>query len=129
MKNPTVPRAPAPASPFPANFTWGAATAAYQIEGAWNVDGRGPSIWDAFSQEPGRVFENHTGNVACDHYHRWPEDVRLMRDLGLQAYRLSLSWPRILPGGTGKPNRVISARFAPLPPSRSTSPREPSAKS
>jgi len=104
MKNPTVPRAPAPASPFPANFTWGAATAAYQIEGAWNVDGRGPSIWDAFSQEPGRVFENHTGNVACDHYHRWPEDVRLMRDLGLQAYRLSLSWPRILPGGTGKPN-------------------------
>ena len=89
---------------FPKNFTWGAAAAAYQIEGAWDADGRGPSVWDVFSQQPGKVFENHNGNVACDHYHRWREDVRLMQDLGLQAYRLSLSWPRIQPTGTGKPN-------------------------
>jgi beta-glucosidase len=90
---------------FPKQFTWGAAAAAYQIEGAWDVDGRGPSIWDVFSQQPGKVFDNHNGNVACDHYHRWKEDVALMKDLGLQAYRLSLSWPRIQPTGTGKPNR------------------------
>jgi beta-glucosidase len=89
---------------FPKNFTWGAAAAAYQIEGAWNVDGRGPSVWDVFSQQPGKVFENHNGNVACDHYHRWREDIALMKDLGLQAYRLSLAWPRIQPTGTGKPN-------------------------
>ncbi len=89
---------------FPKGFTWGAAAAAYQIEGAWNEDGKGPSIWDAFSQQPGKVFENHTGNVACDHYHRWREDVALMKQLELQAYRLSLAWTRIQPLGTGKPN-------------------------
>ncbi|MCC5024588.1 MAG: beta-glucosidase [Candidatus Synoicihabitans palmerolidicus] len=86
---------------FPKDFTWGAAAAAYQIEGAWNLDGRGPSVWDVFSQTPGKVFENHTGNVACDHYHRWREDVELMGELGIKAYRLSLSWSRILPEGTG----------------------------
>ncbi len=89
---------------FPKNFTWGAAAAAYQIEGAWNEEGRKPSIWDVFSQTPGKTFDGHTGNVACDHYHRFREDVGIMRDLGLQAYRLSLSWPRILPDGTGRPN-------------------------
>ena len=89
---------------FPKNFTWGAAAAAYQIEGAWNVDGRGPSVWDVFSQQPGKVFENHNGNAACDHYHRWQEDVALMKEIGLQAYRLSVAWPRIQPTGTGKPN-------------------------
>ncbi len=89
---------------FPKHFTWGVAAAAYQIEGAWNVDGRAPSIWDDFSHQPGKIFENHNGDVACDHYHRWREDARLMRDLGAQAYRLSLSWSRILPQGTGKPN-------------------------
>jgi len=89
---------------FPKNFTWGAAAAAYQVEGAWNEDGRKPSIWDVFSQTPGKTFEGHTGNVACDHYHRFREDVGIMHDLGLQAYRLSLSWPRILPDGTGAPN-------------------------
>lgn len=89
---------------FPKNFTWGAAAAAYQIEGAWDEDGRGPSIWDVFSQQPGKTFENHTGNAACDHYHRWREDVALMKDLELQAYRLSLSWSRIQPMGTGKAN-------------------------
>ena len=90
--------------PFPKNFVWGAAAAAYQIEGAWNADGRGPSVWDAFSQQPGKVFENHNGNNACDHYNRWREDVALMGAAGLKAYRLSVAWPRIQPTGTGKPN-------------------------
>ena len=90
--------------PFPKDFTWGAATAAYQIEGAWNEDGRGPSVWDAFSQTPGKVFENHNGNVACDHYHRWKEDMALLKELQVPAYRLSISWPRIIPENTGKPN-------------------------
>ena len=89
---------------FPKNFVWGAAAAAYQIEGAWNAVGRGPSIWDVFSQQKGKIFENHNGDIACDHYHRWREDVTLMRQLGLQAYRLSIAWPRIQPTGTGKPN-------------------------
>lgn len=89
---------------FPKNFVWGAAAAAYQIEGAWNVDGRGPSVWDVFSQQPGKIFENHNGNDACDHYHRWREDVGLMQELGLKAYRMSIAWPRIQPNGTGKPN-------------------------
>ena len=89
---------------FPKNFTWGAAAAAYQIEGAAAEDGRGPSVWDVFSHQPGKVFEGHTGDVACDHYHRWREDVALMKQLGLQAYRMSVAWPRIQPTGTGKPN-------------------------
>ena len=89
---------------FPQNFTWGTAAAAYQIEGAWNEGGRGPSVWDTFSQTPGKVFENHNGNEACDHYHRWPEDVALMQQLGVKAYRMSLSWSRILPDGTGAVN-------------------------
>lgn len=91
-------------SAFPRDFVWGAAAAAYQIEGAWNEGGRGPSIWDHFSQIPGKVFEDHNGNVACDHYHRWREDIRWMKRLGLDAYRLSVSWPRILPRGTGRAN-------------------------
>lgn len=89
---------------LPKDFTWGAASAAYQIEGAWDVDGRGPSIWDVFARQPGKIFENHNGDTACDHYHRWREDVALMRDLGLKAYRLSIAWPRIQPDGTGAPN-------------------------
>ncbi|MES1167820.1 MAG: family 1 glycosylhydrolase, partial [Oleiharenicola lentus] len=89
---------------FPSNFTWGAAAAAYQIEGAVAEDGRAPSIWDTHSHQPGRIFEGHTGDVACDHYHRWPEDVALMRNLGIQAYRMSISWSRVIPKGTGKPN-------------------------
>ncbi|GAB5561177.1 MAG: GH1 family beta-glucosidase [Synoicihabitans sp.] len=92
--------------PFPKNFTWGAAAAAYQIEGAWNDDGRGPSVWDTFSQTPGKIFENHNGNTACDHYHRWPEDVALLKGLGVKAYRLSLSWSRILPEGVGAVNEA-----------------------
>ncbi|MBA4608684.1 beta-glucosidase [Aeromicrobium sp. Marseille-Q0843] len=86
---------------FDPGFVWGVATSAYQIEGATNEDGRGPSIWDTFAASPGRTFEGHTGEVAVDHYHRWPEDVALVRDLGLGAYRFSVAWPRIQPDGKG----------------------------
>src|SRR5215211_348426 len=89
---------------FPADFIWGAATAAYQIEGAVHEDGRGESIWDRFSHTPGKVTNGDTGDVACDHYHRWPEDIALMRELGLDAYRFSIAWPRILPTGRGAVN-------------------------
>ncbi len=89
---------------FPEGFTWGAATSSYQIEGAAREGGRGPSIWDTFSHTPGKVQRGETGDVACDHYHRWREDVALMAELGLPAYRFSLSWPRIQPTGYGAPN-------------------------
>jgi beta-galactosidase len=89
---------------FPDGFVWGAATAAYQVEGAAREDGRGPSIWDTFAHTPGKVADGHTGDVACDHYHRFPEDVRLMKDLGLGAYRFSVAWPRIQPTGAGPVN-------------------------
>ncbi|GAA3107832.1 hypothetical protein GCM10020001_027290 [Nonomuraea salmonea] len=85
-------------------FLWGTATAAYQIEGATGEDGRGPSIWDTFAREPGRTRDGHTGDVACDHYHRWREDVALMADLGVNAYRFSIAWPRVLPDGAGQVN-------------------------
>lgn len=90
---------------FPENFIWGAATASYQIEGAWNEDGKGESIWDRFSHTPGKILNNDTGDVADDHYHRYREDVALMKTLGLKAYRFSISWPRILPMGIGKVNQ------------------------
>jgi len=86
---------------FPAGFTWGVSTAAYQIEGAARTDGRGPSIWDTFSHTPGRIADGSTGDVACDHYHRYAEDVSLLAGLGVSAYRFSIAWPRIQPGGTG----------------------------
>ena len=89
---------------FSKNFTWGAAAASYQIEGAWNEDGKGESVWDMLTRQQGRIWENHNGNVACDHYHRYKEDVRLMSDIGLQAYRLSISWPRVMPEGSGRVN-------------------------
>ncbi len=94
------------ANSFPSNFSWGAATASYQIEGAVEADGRGPSIWDMFCRKPGAVFDGHTGDIACDHYHRMEEDVALMREIGLQAYRFSIAWPRILPEGTGAINEA-----------------------
>lgn len=86
---------------FPPGFVWGAATSAYQIEGAAREDGRGPSIWDHFSHQAGTTFQGHTGDVACDHYHRYENDVDLMAALGLQAYRFSVSWPRVQPLGQG----------------------------
>ncbi len=89
---------------FPKDFVWGAATASYQIEGAANEDGKSRSVWDAYTEWPGKVFNGDSGLVACDHYHRMPEDVKLMKELGLQAYRFSVAWPRIIPGGTGAVN-------------------------
>jgi beta-glucosidase len=90
---------------FPRDFVWGAATAAYQIEGAHNVDGKGESIWDRFSHTAGKVHRSEHGDVACDHYHRYAEDVASMRTLGLAAYRFSVSWPRIMPEGVGRLNQ------------------------
>jgi beta-galactosidase len=87
---------------FPKDFTWGGATSSYQIEGAHDEDGKGPSIWDVFCMIPGKVANGDTGNIACDHYHRIKEDVALMKKLGLKAYRFSIAWPRIMPAGTGK---------------------------
>src|SRR4029077_18607547 len=86
---------------FPEGFAWGSATAAYQIEGAASIDGKGPSVWDTFSHAPGNVRGGDTGDIACDAYHRYPEDVALMASLGLKAYRFSISWPRVQPGGRG----------------------------
>jgi beta-glucosidase len=93
-----------PARQFPEGFYWGTATASYQIEGAWNEDGKGPSIWDTYAHTPGKIKNNDTGDVANDHYHRYKEDVKLMKDLGATAYRFSISWPRVFPEGVGQPN-------------------------
>ena len=89
---------------FKKDFVWGTATSSYQIEGAWNEDGRGLSVWDVFSHQSGKVLCNHTGDVACDHYHRFKEDIALMRSLGIKAYRFSISWSRVFPKGTGEVN-------------------------
>ncbi|MEV5823860.1 GH1 family beta-glucosidase [Micromonospora harpali] len=109
MSDPTRPPAvgvldQGPAITFPPGFLWGAATAAYQIEGAATAGGRTPSIWDTFSHTEGRTVGGHTGDVACDHFHRMPDDVRLMAELGLKSYRFSVSWPRVQPGGSGAAN-------------------------
>jgi beta-glucosidase len=89
---------------FPKDFVWGAATAAYQIEGAYQNDGKGLSVWDMFCRKPGAVWENHTGDTACDHYHRCKTDIMLMKEIGLQGYRFSISWPRVIPEGVGTVN-------------------------
>jgi len=103
--DPTAPRVDeVDLGPFPAGFVWGAATAAYQIEGAVAEGGRGPSIWDTFAHRPGRILRGETGDVACDHYHRWESDLDLIAELGLTAYRLSLSWSRLQPNGHGPLN-------------------------
>ncbi|MBN1286542.1 MAG: beta-glucosidase [Anaerolineae bacterium] len=91
---------------FPKDFMWGVATSSYQIEGAVHADGRGESIWDRFTHTPGAIKDGSTGDVACDHYHRYREDVALMQSLGVKAYRFSVAWPRILPQGTGEVNQA-----------------------
>lgn len=89
---------------FPKGFVWGTATSAYQIEGAWNEDGRGLSIWDVFCRQPGKTYKGDTGDVAADHYHRYQEDIDLISELGLKAYRFSIAWPRVMPHGTAPVN-------------------------
>ncbi len=125
MPHPT----PAPATPvaFPKGFLWGAATAAYQVEGAWNEDGKGESIWDRFSHTAGNIKNGATGDVACDSYHRYPEDIALLKQLNLKSYRFSIAWPRIQPSGRGAANSrgldyykrltdaVLEAGIRPLP--------------
>lgn len=96
---------------FPQNFVWGAATSACQIEGHFATDGKGRSIWDDFVEQPGKIFENQRIDPACDHYVRFGEDVALMQQLGLHAYRFSISWPRVLPNGTGQPNEKALAFY------------------
>ncbi|HEY9643869.1 MAG TPA: family 1 glycosylhydrolase, partial [Coleofasciculaceae cyanobacterium] len=91
---------------FPDRFQWGTATAAYQIEGAVAADGRKPSVWDTFSATPGRVLNGDTGAIACDHYHRYPEDIKLMAELGIKHYRFSIAWSRIIPDGRGSVNEA-----------------------
>ena len=99
---------------FPAGFLWGAASAAYQVEGAWDADGKGPSLWDTFSKQPGTTFQGSNGDIAVDHYHRFREDVALMAEMGLKAYRFSVSWPRIYPCGRGTPNEAGLAFYEAL---------------
>jgi beta-glucosidase len=104
MATQELPKTSLRSSDFPADFLWGVATAAYQVEGAWDMDGRGPSIWDTFSHTPGNTLDGDDGNVAVDHYHRYAEDVALMAKLGVNAYRFSISWSRLIPDGSGAIN-------------------------
>ncbi len=90
---------------FPEDFLWGAATASYQVEGAVKEDGRGVSVWDTFTRRPGKILNNQNGDIACDHYHLYKEDVALMKELGLKSYRFSIAWPRIFPEGEGRINQ------------------------
>ena len=103
---------------FPKDFLWGAATASYQIEGAANEDGKGESVWDVFCKKKGAVYEGQSGDVACDHYHRYKEDLALLKQLGAKSYRFSVSWPRILPEGTG----AVNSKGAVSPAARGTAP-------
>ena len=102
----TSPHNESPSRSFPPGFLWGTATASYQIEGAVDVDGRGPSIWDTFSHRSGAVWNGDTGDIACDHYHRMDEDLDLMKELGVGSYRFSVAWPRVQPDGKGPANQA-----------------------
>src|SRR5215208_6145413 len=93
-----------PFCPFPEHFLWGAATAAYQVEGGAQEDGRGASVWDTFARRPNAIVDNQTGDRGPDHYHRYKQDVALMKELGLKAYRFSVSWSRVFPDGSRTPN-------------------------
>jgi beta-glucosidase len=97
---------------FPQGFHWGVATASYQVEGAWDEDGKGASIWDTYAHTPGNIKNDDNGDVANDHYHRYDEDVALMKSIGATAYRFSIAWPRIFPEGAGQPNRRGSTSTA-----------------
>ncbi|MCA9303153.1 MAG: family 1 glycosylhydrolase, partial [Phycisphaerales bacterium] len=97
--------------PFPNDFTWGVASAAYQIEGGASADGRGPSVWDDFCGTPGKVFNGHTGEVACGSYERYAQDVELIGNLGCNGYRFSISWSRLFPNGDGDPNEAGFAYY------------------
>jgi beta-glucosidase len=101
----TLPRQ-RPAKALPPGFVWGVSTSSYQVEGAVDADGRGASIWDVFSHRPGQIDNGDNGDVACDHYHRYPEDIALMRGLGVGAYRFSIAWPRVMPSGRGASNEA-----------------------
>ena len=100
---------------FSKDFIWGVAAASYQVEGAWNEDGKGPSIWDTYTHKtPSPIRKSENGDIACDHYHRMKEDVALLVEMGVKAYRFSISWPRILPSGTGKVNEKGLAFYSDL---------------
>ncbi|HLI77172.1 MAG TPA: family 1 glycosylhydrolase, partial [Acidobacteriaceae bacterium] len=94
----------APGAQFPPDFLWGIATSAFQVEGAWNEDGKGESVWDRFAHTPGKIRGAATADVACDHYHRYREDLKLVTAMNLKSYRFSIAWPRIQPNGTGPAN-------------------------
>ncbi|MCS7074484.1 MAG: family 1 glycosylhydrolase, partial [Bacteroidia bacterium] len=98
-------------SDFGNDFVWGVATAAYQIEGAWNADGKGESIWDRFTHSYNNIERCETGDLACDHYHKYPEDIALMKQLNIQASRFSIAWTRIFPYGEGKTNPLGVAHY------------------
>ncbi len=93
---------------FPKHFVWGASTSAYQVEGAWNLEGKGPSVWDMFTRSGEHVREGHSGREACDHFHRYQEDISLFSQVGLNAYRFSISWPRVMPPGLARSTRRAS---------------------
>ena len=105
FKNPVEQAAATTERSFPEGFLWGTATAAYQVEGAANEDGRGATIWDTFSHIPGKVKNNDTGDIACDFYHRYPSDIKLMKEMNVKAFRFSVAWSRIFPDGMGTPNQ------------------------